>query len=343
MAREILSDLAPAPREVLDAEASPRWGTFHGSFRSVDWSARLTGLRGLVRRVARRKRWVWGGIATREVYAAFAIVDVGYASNAFAFVVDLQRGELLADHSFLGRPGAGARVGDRPGDGGRFEFIGSGGHLRLVRPESTAAWMVEVEAGDLKLEALLDTAQAPPPAAIVMKVVDGDVTATQKANLLPSSGTVRAGGRIFDLADGFGGLDYSNGLLGRTTAWRWAFGLGRTAGGIPLGFNLSDGLSVEPGQENVIWVGKALHKVGPARFTFDAKHPEGAWQVRTEDGLIDLRFTGKGMHAEARNLGVVRSRFAQVAGGFTGTVRIGGAEHALENLPGVTEDQYVVW
>lgn len=343
MAREILSDLAPAPGEVLDLDASPRLGTFHGSFRTVDWGARLTGLKGLVRRVARRKRWVWAGIATKEVYVAFAIVDVGYASNAFAFVVDLQRGALLSEHSFLGRPGAGARVGDRPGEGARFEFAGVGGRLRLIRPEGTASWVAEVEAGDLRLEALLDTAEAPPPAAIVMKVLEGDVTATQKANLLPSTGKLRAGGRIFDLAGGFGGLDYSNGLLGRTTAWRWAFGLGRTAAGIPLGFNLSDGLSVEPGQENVMWVGKALHKVGPARFTFDAKHPDGAWQVRTEDGHIDLRFAGKGMHAEARNLAVVRSRFAQVAGSFTGTVRIGGVDHALENLPGVTEDQYVVW
>lgn len=343
MAREILSDLAPAPGEVLDAGGLPRLGTFHGSFRKVDWSARLTGLSGLVRRVARRKRWVWAGIATREVYVAFAIVDVGYASNAFAFAVDLQRGAMLCEHSFLGRPGAGARVSDRPGDGGRFEFTGTSGRLRLVRPEGTAAWVVEVDAKDLKLEALLDTTQAPPPAAIVMNVVDGDVTATQKANLLPASGTLRAGGRLFSLADGFGGLDYSSGLLGRITAWRWAFGLGRTTAGLPLGFNLSDGLSVEPGQENVVWAGKALHKVGPARFTFDAKHPEGAWQVRTEDGFIDLRFTGKGMHAEARNLGLVRSRFAQIAGSFTGTVRIGGVEHLVEALPGVTEDQYVVW
>lgn len=343
MARDVHSELAPAPREVLDPAGDARLGTFHGSFHRVDWSARLPGARGLVQRLVRRKRWLWGGIATKEVFVGFAMVDVGYASNAFAFAVDLERGGVIADNSYLGLPGVGAKIGDKPGDGALSEFSGRGGHFRARRPEGTAAWVIEVAAADLKLEAVLDTAHAPPPAAMVMRVVDGDTTATQKANLLPATGTLRAGGRRFDLADGFGGLDYSHGLLGRQTAWRWAFGMGRAADGTPAGFNLSDGLSVESGAENVAWVGGELVKVGPARFTFDAKHPDGAWQVRTEDGALDLRFTGQGSHAEQRNLGLVRSRFVQVAGTFAGVARVGGKELALESVPGVTEDQFVVW
>lgn len=337
------SDLNPAPREVLDAAGEARLGTYTGSFHTVDWSTRLPGLKGLVRKLVRRKRWLWGGIATDEVFTGFAIVDVGYASNAFAFAVDLRQGELLADHSFVGIPGVGAKVGDRPDAGARCTFSGLGGEFRAIRPEGTASWTIEIDTKNLKLEASLDTLQAPPPVAVVMRLNEGDTTATQKANLLPASGTLRAGGRRFELASGLGGLDYSSGILGRQTAWRWAFGMGKAANGTQIGFNLTDGLSKEPGAENVIWVGNELVKVGPARFTFDAKRPEGAWQVRTEDGSLDLRFIGQGMHAERRNLGLLQSRFFQTAGLFSGVVRTPSGEFNIEALPGVTEDQFVVW
>lgn len=336
-------ELQPAPREVVDTAGNARLGTYSGSFHRVDWSTRLPGIKGLVRKLVRRKRWLWGGIATDEVFTGFAIVDVGYASNAFAFAVDLRRGGLIADHSFLGLPGAGAKVGDRPDAGARCEFNGRGARFRAMRPEGTTSWLVEIDTKNLKLEAVLDTTQAPPPVAVVMRLNEGDTTATQKANLLPASGTLRAGGRRFELAPGFGGFDYTNGILGRRTAWRWAFGMGKAANGTPVGFNLTDGLSMEPGAENVVWVGNELVKVDTARFTFDAKHPEGSWQVRTDDGCLNLRFAGQGMHAERRNLGLVQSRFFQTAGTFTGTVRTAAGELNVEGLPGVTEDQFVVW
>lgn len=335
--------LETAPREVVDTAGKARLGTYSGSFHRVDWSTRLPGVQGLVRKLVRRKRWLWGGVATDEVFTGFAIVDVGYASNAFVFAVDLRRGGLIADHSFLGLPGIGALVGDKPGPGARCEFSGRGARFRAMRPEGTSSWVVEVDAKGLKLETMLDTTHAPPPVAVVMRLNEGDTTATQKANLLPASGTLRAGGRRFDLDGGFGGFDYSNGILGRRTAWRWAFGMGKAANGTPVGFNLTDGLSLEPGAENAIWVGHELVKAGPARFTFDAKHPEGAWQVRTDDGVLDLRFNGQGMHAERRNLGVVQSRFFQTAGTFTGTVKTSAGDLSIESLPGVTEDQFVVW
>jgi hypothetical protein len=203
---------------------------------------------------------------------------------------------------------------------------------------------VELAARRLQLEATLDAGPAPSPIAAILPATNGDVNCTQKANLLPATGTLRADGRQWNLAGALGGTDFTRGILPRKTAWRWAFALGRTEDGTPVGFNLTDGLSEASRNEHALWIGRELVPMTPPRFTFDANNPMGPWQVRTADGAIDLRFTAKGLHREERNLLLVRSHFVQVAGLFHGTVRDpSGRTHTIAHLPGVTEDQRVLW
>lgn len=344
MAYELHSTLPPAPHEAAEPDGTPRFGTYHGSFDRIDWSRRAgSGLKGFARRLARQKRWQYGIVATPELLVAFAVVDVGYASNAFLFASDLQAGRLLCDHSFLGIPRLFTHVGDRPGDGADVRFEAPGAAFRIRRHVSAPSYEISIRAGDARLEALLDAASAPPPLAVVMPIRDGDASATQKANLLQAAGSFRVGDRTFALAGGFGGLDYTNGLLARSTSWRWAFALGHAKDGTPVGLNLTDGLSDAPDTENVVWVGRELVSVGRPRFTWDANRPDGPWVVRTEDGALDLRFSSAGMHREERRLVVVDSRFVQVAGVYSGTLRVGARVLELQNVPGVTEDQRVTW
>lgn len=328
--------LPPAPPGPLSTDGEARLGLYQGGFERIDWSARLRGAGGRWRKLLRHKQWQYACVATREVFAGVAIVDLGYAANGFAFAVDLAHGGLLTSESFLGVPGLSAAV-----DGASCRFVGPGARLRLRR--TGGAWAIDVRTRSLSLEGSLDVSRGPPSAAIVMPVRDG-LTATQKSCLLPSTGQLRAGGRTFDLAGGFGGLDHSSGLLPRETTWRWAFALGRAPDGTPVGFNFSDGLSTTPGAENVVWWGDRLVPVGPVEFTLDAERPEEPWRVRSGDGAVDLRFAASGMHREHRDLGVAKSRFVQVAGRYAGTLRTpGGATVAVEDVPGVTEDQFVLW
>ena len=48
-------------------------------------------------------------------------------------------------------------------------------------------------------------------------------------------------------------------------------------------------------------------------------------------------------HRDVRDLLVLRSRFIQPLGFFAGRLRIRGEEIALSELPGVTEDQDMLW
>jgi len=341
MAYQMSASLPPAPPEFFDAAGQPRIGAYHGSTATIDLRPRLGGgLRGRVRELLTLKRWVWGGIATPDVFVGFALVDAGLAANGFCYAVDLRSGDRVADISVLGLPGA-LRLSDRPGDGLSANLSASGTKMRVYRPRGTFSIQVDIRSGDFALEALLDVAAAPDALSVLMPVKNGDLDFTQKTTLMPSAGTVRVGTRSWSLASGFGGVDFTHGLFARLTAWRWGFALGRTDDGTPVAFNLADGISGPGASENAVWIDRTLAPVGPARFIFDAKHLDAPWQVQTDDGAVDLRFAPKGMH---REYVVLQSHFAQIAGVFSGTIKgPGGQVHKVSSLPGVAEDQRVLW
>ena len=76
---------------------------------------------------------------------------------------------------------------------------------------------------------------------------DSSVSVTAKTSGMRVTGQRRGPRRrvaaaTYSLDGGFGGYDYTKGLLPRNTAWRWAYGTGRLADGTVLGFNIVDGL-----------------------------------------------------------------------------------------------------
>lgn len=344
MAFQMSATLPPTPPSLLDEKGEPRLGTYQGSATTVDLRPRLGGgWRGRVKQLLKLKRWTWGGIATQDVFVSFAIVDAGFAANAFCFAVDLKDGQLLADKSFLGVPGS-VLLADRPGDNASARMLVPGSTLRVRRPKGSASFHVELRSGDFAVDALLDTAAAPEPLAALMPLKGGDLNFTQKTTLMPSAGTVTVGSKTWSLSGGFGGLDFTHGLFARRTAWRWAFAMGRDNEGLPVGLNLTDGLCDLPGNENALWLGRTIVPVASPRFLFDAAHLQNSWQLQTPDGAVDLRFTPKGMHREDRDLMLVENHFAQIAGTFSGTLKdASGKVHRVDGLPGVTEDQRVLW
>ncbi|HYG66248.1 MAG TPA: DUF2804 family protein, partial [Anaeromyxobacteraceae bacterium] len=204
------------------------------------------------------------------------------------------------------------------------------------------AWRFEVRLGDaLRLDALLARSGAPAPFTLVAPVPDGGVRATLKAAPLPVTGLLRARGRVFPLDGAFGGVDHTAGVLARETAWRWAFGLGR-AGGSPVAFNLCEGFpgipAGDPG-ENALFAAPVPERLPSVTFAFDRERPLAPWRVTSADGAVALDFRPRAVHREDREVAIVRTRFAQVAGEFTGTV--GGV--AVAELPGVVEDHWALW
>ncbi|MFZ5471630.1 MAG: DUF2804 domain-containing protein [Myxococcota bacterium] len=346
--------LPPAPSHVTNEDGHPRFGTYMGSIDEVDLS-RLAGPYhlSLPQRLLKHKRWLFTFMSTPEVIAVCAISDLTYTANAFTVVVDLKDKKVVADESFMGLPGPWAEVGNRPSEGLRARFRAPGARFGVVRPEGSERVHLGVERTrrlpfskpSLSWKGDLLAVGGPPPLTVVSPVLqDGVVNVTQKWAGLLAFGELSTQGRRYRLDGGVGGMDYTQGYLARRTSWRWAFANGRLDDGTPIGLNLVEGFNDTPeANENAVWMGKELFPVGRACFAYDPREVLDEWRVATVDGALDLAFRPYGAHREERDYKVVKSYFAQPVGVFEGRIRVGGRELRVSELPGVTEDQDILW
>lgn len=327
------------PEHLFDEAGAPKIGTYFGPFERIDLSPAIARL-GRAEAFTKHKRWFYTAISTDQLWVGAAIVDTGYAANAFAYVSSHDRG-ILATTSHLGVPGLGCRVGDLPEEGADASFRALDAHLHLRRRRGSTAYELVVDTKALQVWATLETARAPWPLSAIARPLGGDVNVTEKRALCDVRGEVHVGGARYLLDGGLGGMDYTQGLLPRMTAWRWAYMLGRTDSGVRVAMNLVEGFNGEV--ECGVWVGRRLFAVGEGRFEFDRANPSKPWRVTTTCGAVDLRFESVGVHAEKRDLMLVRSEFVQPVGKFFGTVRVGDREVEIDGVPGVVEDQSVRW
>lgn len=346
--------LPPSPPSVDDGGGAPRFGTYQGTLDVVD----LAALRGSYQpnrldRLRMHKKWIYGFVATREVAALWAVVDLGYSSNAFAMAVDYTTGRVLADEGYLGLPSPMVSVNDHPGPGLEASFRRPDARLRCWRRFGDERFHGEVRLGipaplvrpKIYMSWELLAAGAAPPLTVVAPVEGGVVNVTQKWAGLLAFGQLEAGGKRFILDGGVGGMDYTHGYLARSTSWRWAFVCGRLDDGTPLGINLVEGFNEarDDVNENAVWLGTQLHAVGRARFTWNKNDVLDAWHVKTVDGALDLRFKPIAAHRELRDLKLIKSRFMQPVGLWEGTVKLGDRTYTFSNAAGVAEDQDVLW
>jgi hypothetical protein len=330
---------------VIDQSGAPRFGTHLASLAVVDFSG-LRGAwhRGALYRFTHHKKWLWFMISTRQVAVASAVVDASYAANGFLFAADLETRALRRDRGALGVPWISVGVADRPNEGADARFTWPGLNIRASRKRGSDIYAITARVGDLFLDAELDVRAAPAPLTLVAPVTGGTVNVTQKWAQLPARGTLRLGDRAYSLDGGFGGLDYTNGLLARHTAWRWAFATGQDADGAGVSFNFVSGINdTDAASENVVWVDGTAIPVGRVDFQFDAAATSSPWRIASADGSVDLVFEPIGEHREHRDLGFARSHFVQVLGTFKGTINALGRSRRVSMLAGVTEDQDVLW
>jgi hypothetical protein len=107
------------------------------------------------------------------------------------------------------------------------------------------------------------------------------------------------------------------------------------ASGELVAFNLVEGFIGEG--ECAAFVGGEVRPLGEPRITYANGRPGDPWTLEGEG--TSLTFEPAAVHAQRTNLLVVRSRFLQPVGVFRG--RIAGVD--VDGLPGVVEDQDVVW
>ncbi len=184
---------------------------------------------------------------------------------------------------------------------------------------------VSVRAPGVTTDLALDDAPAVETAS---PAGDSYIWTAKRANV-GVRGTVTVDGAEHRIDAPAGFIDESAGYHPRYTAWRWSAGVGRLADGRAVGWNLVDGIHDSPrDSERTVWVDSEPHEVGPAEFAPDLSSVGGlgfsAWSAREEN----------------RNLLLLRSRYRQPFGTFTGSLP--GGEELAEGF-GVMEEHEAWW
>ena len=324
--------LPPAPPHAVGPDGLPRFGRYQGLAGAPGWAqlAAPHARHPLWRRL-HHKRWHFVALVTDELFCGVAIVDIGWSNTAFAYVFDRAERRVVAAFSPLGVAGVTARVGATVAEGARFAIPG-----RQVAIEGAGehGHRLRLRAARFRIDAAY-AGEGPRLLAIGPTFDGGSVHSTQKSPGLALDGTLDAGGRRYSLDGGVASYDFSNGLLGRRTAWRWI-----SAHGPGIGLNLQTGYFGNI--ENALWLDGKLIGLGPVAVEVA---PDGCWTLRTADGLLDLRFTPEGTRNDDKQLLIASSRMRQHVGRFDGWVR--GAPDAprvaVTGLAGLAEDYQARW
>jgi hypothetical protein len=325
-------NLPPAPPDAVGPDGLARFGRYEGLAGAPGW-ARLAPpqARTALWRRLHHKRWHFVALVTDELFCGVAIVDVGWSNTCFAYAFDRRERRVVAAISPLGVAGITATVGATVAEGASFALPG---RRIAIAADGAHGHHLLLRAGRFRIDA--DYAGAGPRLLAIGPALDGgSVHSTQKSPGLALAGQVEAGGRRYRLDGGVASYDFSNGLLGRRTAWRWI-----SAHSARLGLNLQSGYFGDA--ENALWFEGALLALGALQVDVE---PGGCWTMRTSDGLLDLRFTPEGTRCDDKQLLVASSRMRQHVGRFDGWVRpgAGAARHPVTGLAGLAEDYRARW
>lgn len=189
---------------------------------------------------------------------------------------------------------------------------------------------VEVERDGVRIQLTLEESDG---IEIASPTSAGHWIWTRKQAEVPARGFVEVDGRRHEI-DGVAFIDESAGYHDRHTAWKWSAGNGLTSDGRAVSWNLVAGVHDAPvDSERTVWVDGEPAEVGPVAFAPDLS------QVTFAEGG-SLQFTEWAAREEDRNMLLMRSRYRQPFGTFSGTLPVG---IELAQGYGVMEEHDVRW
>ena len=186
---------------------------------------------------------------------------------------------------------------------------------------------VSVADGDVEIRLTLDA-----DAGVEVYTPDPGGYVWTRKHEAQARGHVRVGEDRWEV-DGPALVDDSAGYHPRRTVWRWSAGSGRLVDGAAVTWNLVEGIHDSPrDSERTLWVDGEPRELAPARFAPDLA------AIDFDDAR--LAFTAEATRARDDNLLVVRSRYRQPFGRFSGAFP-GGLE--LAEGWGVMESHDALW
>lgn len=228
------------------------------------------------------KRWRYVAVFCDELMACAAAVQVGPVRQSFWAVLHRREGRIRERTRLLPRRGL---LDLAPG---RLRLCEGGVSLELLLAE---------EAGV--------QARCPHGRAWVW---------TRKQAGIRANGAIRFDDGPAREVDALAVIDDTVGYHARLTEWCWAAGVGLDPDGVPLAFNLVEGVNDPPkGSERAVWVAGVPREAPQVRFAPDLDC------IACVDGS-KLRFAAEAQRARHENLLLLSSEYTAPFGTFEGTL-----------------------
>lgn len=284
------------------------------------------------------KKWIFCGVVSENFVFGAAIVNIGYLSNLFSYLFDRKTKKIYETSALA--PAALGTSFDGSSKEGRAVFDFAGSKASCVFSGDKIALNVST----IAVKADFNFTRVKEPLCLLSRIGLKGFNYTEKESSSAADGVITAGGSKYNTgAESSGIIDYTVGLLARTTFWNWAAGSGRAVTGERISFNLSQGVNETGFTENAFWVNGSMVKVDTVDFIYNDRRHVSEWEIRSYDGKIKLFFTAEGERKADIKTGFMSSFFHQPFGSFRGTLDDGAKQYEIKEAYGFTEEHEAVW
>ena len=317
------------PSKMVEKDGTIHFGTFRTPFRDVNildvpLYSSSSGVPAFWKKF-RLKEWQHFGIITSNYYFGMVIFDAKFMGVSFFYAYDRNENKRF-EHS-VQLPGGAANVAAQVYDG-HCEFKKKGyrlyienrlqqGYHKIIMDIDGKKDLPAVQ-GEIKV---LEDLNGIEPLVQVSPVTPFRPFYTHKV-VAPAEGEIMLGrdsikvNREWDVAL----MDEQKTYYPYVSFWKWATAAGYNEYGDLLAFNLCQNMITDDGNfnENCMWVDGKIYCLNAARFKFDEQNVLHPWEVKTNDGCMDLIFTPSGERAEKISIGLIVSDFHQPFGLYNG-------------------------
>ena len=300
----------------------------------------------------RLKEWHYISVTHDQFFFAFALIQLGYISQMFMYLVDFDNGETqfideYSKKSLFGRS---------------LKFAPSS--LRGKSLWKSPRNFFQVEGTQKEIIVNIESRLKKSPLSLNLNLRRKESLAlhyplsshrgayTHKEATLPTLGSFIHGKRkiILKESNALGVSDWTRSFSNRHTFWNWASFSTTLSDGRTFGINLSQHIYDDHNGhslENAQWVDHEVFFLGAVDFIIPEKDPlKKNWsligQISSKTWL-ELEFTPQGKRQEKINLGVLRSDFIQPFGLFNGYIIHRNEKIIIKQVFGVMEKHYSKW
>lgn len=344
--------LQPAPDKLCDNNGKPLLGMYRGEYPAIAQLENLApDLQGIVNRSIRKKEWVWLGVFSPEVIAAFLVADAGYVGEVFGYVISHKSGKNIDPTQITWTAPAGIGCNIK----GPLSDLSARARTLTRRVDIVTkgeGFIVEVEAPPI--EGRFSLINKGTPISVLSNLgADGFLGGTMKAGSLLATGEFsieepEGGKRKVRFSEVPAGLDWSCGFFPYITRWHWGFAVGEDSEERSVGFNLCRGVHDDPLRditENALWI-KGKPEALPQLHFEPIEEKPGHWRIATltKREKVELEFRPITQRRNEVDYGIVSSRLKQAYGTYHGVLRdAAGRTCKVDGLIGVLEEHHAQW